>query len=198
MSAIAMDEGIKSEEQQRHEKARKALLYWAIGSMTIFFSGFCSAYIVMMGNGNWMTYELPDLFYISTAVIIASSLSLFAAQRAVKNNNNRLAVLGLGITFVLGLVFCGLQFAAWGSLIENKIFFAGKSSNVSGSIMYVITFLHFLHIVCGLIALLVSFLKSTRHRYSPANYLGLSLSAIFWHFLDILWVVLFLFLVLNR
>jgi cytochrome c oxidase subunit 3 len=193
-----MEEIIKSEEQQRHEKARKNLLYWSIGSMVIFFSGFCSAYIVMMGNGNWLTFEMPELFYISTAVIIASSLSLFMAQRAVKNNNNRLVVLGLGITFVLGLVFCGLQFAAWGNLIQNKIFFAGKTANVSGSILYVITFLHFLHIVFGLIALLVSFIKSTRYRYNAANYLGLSLSSIFWHFLDILWVVLFLFLVFNR
>jgi cytochrome c oxidase subunit 3 len=188
----------KSEERRVHEKARKSLLYWAMGSMTIFFSGFCSAYIVIMGNGNWMTFELPDLFYISTAVIIASSLSLFMAQNAAKKNNNKMVVAGLGITFVLGLVFCALQFASWGALIDNKIFFAGKGSNVAGSIMYVITFLHFVHIAFGLIALLVSFIKATRNRYNSANYLGLSLTSIFWHFLDILWVVLFLFLVLNR
>lgn len=195
MSAAVIE---KSEEQRIHEKTRKSLLYWAIGSMVIFFSGFCSAYIVMMGNGNWLVFELPDLFYISTAVIIASSVSMYVAQRAVKTNNYKQVTAGLAITLLLGLVFCFLQFKSWSSLISNNIFFAGKGSNVAGSFMYVITFFHFLHIIFGLIALLVSFIKSTKNRYNTANYLGLTLTGIFWHFLDILWVVLFLFLVLNR
>lgn len=187
---------IKSEEQRIREKTRKSLLYWAMGSMFIFFSGFCSAYIVMMGNGNWLTFELPDTFYLSTAVIVASSLSLFLAQNAVKKDNFKLVTIGLALTFVMGLAFCFLQFKSWSYLIANNIFFVG--GNVAGSILYVITFLHFLHIVFGLIALLISLIKATKRRYTASNYLGLSLSSIFWHFLDILWVGLFLFLVFNR
>ncbi len=188
----------KTEERRVHEKSRKALLYWAIGSMSIFFSGFLSYYMVMMGNGNWLVFELPDLFYVSTAVIVASSLTLFMAQNAAKKDNYNMVTIGLFATFILGIVFCFLQFRSWSYLIENNIFFSGKNSNVSGSIMYVITFLHFCHIIFGLIALLISLFKATKKRYTSSNYLGLSLTSIFWHFLDILWVVLFLFLVFNR
>ncbi|MDP2387096.1 MAG: cytochrome c oxidase subunit 3 [Bacteroidota bacterium] len=187
---------IKSDEQRVHEKARKSLLYWAMGSMFIFFSGFCSAYIVMMGNGNWLVFELPDMFYLSTAVIVASSLTLYLAQNAVKKDNFKMVTLGLALTFILGLIFCFLQFQAWAYLISNNIFFVG--GNVASSILYVITFLHFIHIVFGLIALLISLIKASRHRYTSSNYLGLSLTSIFWHFLDILWVGLFLFLTYNR
>jgi cytochrome c oxidase subunit 3 len=74
-------------EKKTFDKARKSMLYWSMGSMSIFFSGFCSYYMVMNGNSNWLVFELPDIFYISTAVIVASSLTMFMAQNAVKKNN---------------------------------------------------------------------------------------------------------------
>jgi cytochrome c oxidase subunit 3 len=185
-------------EKKTFDKARKSMLYWSMGSMSIFFSGFCSYYMVMNGNSNWLVFELPDIFYISTAVIIASSLTMFMAQNAVKKNNYGQVKIGLLITLILGVAFSVLQFKAWNFLIANNIFFSGKGSNISGSILYVITFLHFLHIAAGIITLLVSLFKANKKRYSSDSYLGLSLTAIFWHFLDILWVVLFLFLALNR
>ncbi len=193
-----MEQIMISEEQLIHEKSRKSLLYWAIGSMSIFFGAFTSYYLVIMGNGKWLIFSLPDIFMVSTAVIIASSLSLYVAQQAVKANKFRLISTGLFITFLLGLVFCWLQFQAWGELISKNIVFAGRASNVSGSILYVITALHFAHIVFGLIALLVTFFRATTGKYTDKNHLGLSLCSIFWHFLDILWVVLFLFLYFNR
>lgn len=185
-------------DKKTFDKSRKMLLYWAIGSMVIFFSGFCSYYMVMRGNGNWLVFELPDLFYISTAVIIASSLTLVVAQNAVKKNNSSMVMYGILGTLILGLVFSVLQFKAWGQLMDNNIFFSGKNSNISGSIVYVITFLHFLHVAAGLFALVISMFKATKNRYSSENYLGLSLTAIFWHFLGILWLFLFLFLIFNR
>src|ERR1700740_3428096 len=199
MDTVSMNtEIIKSDEQRVHEKSRKALLYWSICSMSIFFSGFVSYYMVMVGNSNWLVFELPDLFYVSTSVIVASSLTLFLAQNAAKKNNFNMVTIGLFATFILGLVFCFLQWKSWSYLASNNIFFSGKNSNISGSILYVITFLHFVHILFGLIALLISLFKATQKRYNASNYLGLSLTSIFWHFLDILWVVLFLFLVFNR
>ena len=113
-------------EKKTFDKARKSMLYWSMGSMSIFFSGFCSYYMVMNGNSNWLVFELPDIFYISTAVIIASSLTMFMAQNAVKKNNYGQVKIGLLITLILGVAFSVLQFKAWNFLIANNIFFSGK------------------------------------------------------------------------
>ncbi len=185
-------------DQKVYEKTKKSMLFWAMGSMFIFFSGFCSYYMVMNGNSNWLVYELPDLFYISTAVIILSSITLMISQQAVKKNNFNLVKWGILATIILGVVFGIIQFQAWTYLIEQKIFFAGKNANISGSIVYVITFIHFLHVAAGLLALIISFVKSLKNKYTAENYLGLTLTSLFWHFLDILWVFLFLFLIFNR
>ena len=193
-----MEQVILNEEQVIHEKSRKSLLYWGIASMVIFFGAFASYYMVMMGNGKWLIFQLPEIFFVSTTVIIGSSITMLIAQQAIKSNKYGQVSVTLFVTFILGFFFCWLQFQAWGELFSKNIFFAGKTSSVSGSILYVITFLHFVHILFGLIALFVSFSKSLKKKYSAQNHLGLSLAAIFWHFLDILWVVLFLFLYFNR
>jgi len=185
-------------DKKINEKAKKNMMYWAMASMTVFFGGFCSYYIVMHGNGNWLVFNLPALFFVSTAVIILSSLTLWWAQRSIAANNFGGAKTGTLLTLGLGIAFCFIQYAAWKELYAQGIVFAGKQSNVAGAIMYVITAMHFLHIIGGLSALTVSSIKVLRQKYSSENYLGLSLTALFWHFLGVLWVILFLFLYLNR
>jgi len=185
-------------DKKINEKAKKNMMYWAMASMTVFFGGFCSYYIVMHGNGNWLVFNLPALFFVSTAIIILSSFTMWWAQRSIAANNLRGAKAGTLLTLTLGIVFCFIQFAAWKELYAQGIVFAGKQSNVAGAIMYVITAMHFLHIIGGLSALTVSSIKVLRQKYSSENYLGLSLTALFWHFLGVLWVILFLFLYLNR
>lgn len=169
-----------------------------MASVVIFFAAFCSYYIVMQGTGNWLTFELPTYFFYSTIIIIISSITMYLAQLSIRQGKFPMVKLQVGLTFILGLIFCWLQMKGWGRLFDQGIVFAGKNSNISGSILYVITFMHFLHICGGLIALMVVLFKSLKNRYSAQSHLGLTLGAIFWHFLDILWVVLFLFLYLNR
>ena len=178
--------------------AKKQLLYWGMASMVIFFAAFCSYYMVIHGNGNWLVFNLPALFYVSTAIIIASSGTMYWAQQSAKNNNLSTIKTALLITFLLGLAFCFFQIQAWKALYAEGIVFAGRTSNLSGSILYVITAMHFLHIVAGLITLLTTWVNSLKGKYTPQNHLGLSLCGIFWHFLDVLWVILFLFLYLFR
>ena len=185
-------------DKKINEKAKKALLYWSLASMSIFFGGFCSYYLVMHGNGNWLTFNLPVLFFVSTALIILSSFTMVWAQRSIKTDNYKAARTGVLLTFLLGLGFCFCQIFAWKALYAQGIVFSGKQSNISGSILYVITFMHFMHITAGIMALFVTLIKVIKRRYSSENYLGLSLTAIFWHYLDVLWVILFLFLYLIR
>lgn len=179
-------------------KAKKQLLYWAMASMVIFFAAFCSYYLVIQGNGHWLTFNLPALFFVSTAIIILSSGTMFWAQQSIKSGNTAKLKVAMLLTFLLGIGFCFSQIEAWKALYTNGIVFSGRSSNLSGSILYVITFMHFLHIFAGLIALFITSIKSLKNKYTPQNHLGLTLCGTFWHFLDILWVILFLFLYLFR
>ena len=96
-------------DQIVYEKTKKSMLFWAMGSMFIFFSGFCSYYMVMNGNSNWLVFELPDLFYISTAVIVLSSITLMIAQQAVKKNNFTTVKWGIFVTIILGVLFGIIQ-----------------------------------------------------------------------------------------
>ena len=102
------------------------------------------------------------------------------------------------LTLLLGLAFVVFQFRGWGTLVDQKVFFAGKYSNPAGSFMYVLTGLHLLHLVAGLIAITVVWVKSTQKKYNAQELLGMKLCAIFWHFLTVLWVYLFLFLLFIR
>lgn len=188
----------KAEIKAAYNKASKPLLWVGIISIVMLFAGLTSAYVVRADNGNWLLFNLPNAFYLSTAVIITSSISLFFALQMAKKNNNKGVVVGLLVTFFLGLLFSYLQYAGWGELYSKQIVFGGKSSNAAGSFLYLITFLHLVHLFAGLIVLLITLKNSVKGKYNAQNILGLELCSIYWHFLDILWVYLFLFLYFIR
>ncbi|MFT5970225.1 MAG: cytochrome c oxidase subunit 3 [Flavobacteriales bacterium] len=185
------------EKKEIKRKTAKPLLWISMVSMVMIFAGLTSGYVVRRADGEWMTFELPSIFYISTLLIILSSITmLWTAMEAKKEDNN--VTLGLGISLALGLAFGVSQFYAWNELTDLGIFFTGDGVSASGSFIYAITGMHLAHVVGGIIALTVSLINSIRGEYSPENKLGLELTAIFWHFLDLLWVYLFLFLLFIR
>ena len=102
------------------------------------------------------------------------------------------------ITFVLGLGFGICQFISWSLLVKEKIFFTGVESNASSSYLYVITLVHLCHIIGGLVALAIVYFGAMRNKYSAKSYNGIKLCAIYWHFLDVLWIYLFVFLLIMR
>ena len=163
----------KGEIKIAERKVAKPLLYIGIVSIVMLFAGLTSAYVVRADNGNWLVFELPSVVILSTAIIITSSLTMLTSQFAIKKDN---------------------QMEAWKELTAQKIFFVGKYANASGSFLYIIALVHLFHMLGGLIALSVSLTKSLLKKYSSADYLGIELTAIYWHFLDLLWVYLFLFL----
>ena len=196
---------IKKESRHRAEireatrKTAKPLLWIGIVSMVMLFAGLTSAYIVRANNGNWLVFQLPNIAILSTAVIVTSSLSMMLAQYAIKRNNYRLTNIGLFLTLALGVTFFITQILGWKQLTtEQGIYFIGKDSNAAGSFLYLIALVHMAHMVGGLIALTVSLTKSLLKKYSSSDFLGIELTAIYWHFLDVLWVYLFLFLYFYR
>lgn len=188
----------KAEIATMQKKSAKPLLWIGIVSIVMLFAGLTSAYVVRADNGNWLVFQLPPISIISTAVIIASSLTMFIAQLSIKRDKQSIASVFLFITFVLGIVFTYTQYAGWKELTAQGIYFLGKYSNASGSFLYLIAVMHLLHLFGGLIALLITLTKSLRKRYNSQDYLGIELASIYWHFLDALWIYLFLFLYFFR
>jgi len=188
----------KREIKLAYRKTAKPLLYVGIISIVMLFAGLTSAYVVRADNGNWLMFQLPSIMILSTGIIVTSSLTIFIAQRAIKSNNFKLTSIALFLSLTLGVAFFFTQYEAWRQLTAQGIYFIGKYSNASGSFLYLIALVHLAHMVGGLIALAVSFTKSLLKRYTSEDYLGLELTAIYWHFLDLLWVYLFLFLYFYR
>lgn len=181
------------------ERTAKLLLYVGIGSIVMAFAGLTSAYVVTQGSGTALQLNrLPSGFYFSTAAIMLSSISMFLAVKSAQQNQLRNITVWLIITLILGITFSYMQYIAWGELYNNKIYFAGKQSNAAGSFLYVITGLHLAHLAGGVIYLLHTIAKSFNGSFTAENHLKLKLCSIYWHFLDLLWIYLFIFLLNFR
>ena len=176
------------------KRAKKMMLLFALLSITMTFAGLTSAYLVSKGRPDWLIdFQLPNLFFYSTFIIILSSFTIQASYYYLKTNQSKNKVITwLLTTFLLGVIFCFLQFYSFKSLIEMGYFFAGAQSTITTSFIYVLTFLHGLHLLAGLIVLTVLIHNTIKNKYM-VNKLGFELGTYFWHFLDILWVYLFLF-----
>lgn len=187
-------------------QAKRFLLWLAIGSMVMMFAGFTSAYIVKKADaGSWTQFQLPVQFYISTAIILISSVFMFRAGRAFKQGLLKKYKTYLLVTLLFGIGFLIAQVAGWVSLVGQGIV---MKEEVSGAFLYVISGAHAIHVLGGVIILLVSYLKVSRKlrnplydltlEISPDRKFRVELSAIYWHFVDILWIYLFLFLLYNH
>ncbi|MBC8047510.1 MAG: cytochrome c oxidase subunit 3 [Fimbriimonadaceae bacterium] len=180
-------------------------LWLAIVAMIMMFAAFTSAYIVKKGDANnWLLIELPQLFTYSTITILISSLFMHAAYISFKRNKIYLYRIFICFTFILGSAFLIFQVNGWQRLAESGIILSG---NPAGSFIYVISGAHFVHVVGGVIALLIFSIKSFTAYKTPVDTLllnintdkqvGVELMATYWHFVDILWIYLFIFFQSN-
>lgn len=180
------------------ERPTKMLLWIGLVSIGMMFAGLTSGYLVRRGTGTWLLFQIPSPFYISTAIILVSSITMNMALQAAKKGNLSGIRTGILLTWILGLAFGICQFIGYKSLVDQKIFLVGTNSNASGSYLYILSLLHLGHLVGGLVALTIAYIKALRNKYSAQNYLGVKLCATYWHFLDALWVYLFVFMLLFR
>ena len=175
-------------------KSAKPMLWISMISMAMLFAGFTSAIIVSRAdNENWIYFDFPIWFYISTIVILISSISMHLAKKHIEKDKNKSAFQFLLITIVLGLFFALSQFFVWEELVKSDVFFTGNNSTAASSFFYLIVAVHLLHLIGGIMALIFTTIKTALNKYSSKDMLGIELCATFWHFLDILWVYLFLF-----
>jgi len=174
---------------------KKFALWLFLVTVLMIFAALTSAYIVRQADGNWVIFELPNLFLVTTGIILASSVTMHWAYISVKKNNFETAKLAIGLTTVLGTSFLVGQYMAWGQLVKNSIYLVG---NPSGSFVYIISGLHGLHIIGGLVFLLIVFVSIFQVKIHSKNMLRIEMCATYWHFLGGLWLYLFVFLLLNR
>jgi cytochrome c oxidase subunit 3 len=209
------------ERNEKNAIAKRSLLWFGIISMVMLFAGLTSGYIVRQGEGKWLQFEMPGLFKLSTLIIIVSSITMQWAVLSARKNKIGSMKIALLLTTLLGVGFVFSQYFAWSELVSRGIYFAGRikdvhssstyipagnetaaevgdTGNVAASFLYVITGLHVLHLLGGILALFFVNIKAALGKYSAANFNGVRIAAIYWHFLDGLWVYLFFFLMYIR
>lgn len=184
---------VEKEIKSGHKRSAKSMLWISMISMTMMFAGLTSAYYISMSREDWVSFTLPVAFTVSTILIVLSSLSMMVSVNAMKSGKQSLSLITLGLTFLLGLGFIWSQLEGYAKLIELGFYFTGTESSVSSSFLYVISVIHLLHVIAGVLVLAFMLIKMLRGGYSKDDFLGLELGAIFWHFVDVLWIYLFFF-----
>ncbi|MEB3801808.1 heme-copper oxidase subunit III [Flavobacterium columnare] len=183
------------EERQKQVRSYRLILLFGMLSMFMMFAGLTSAYLVSASRKDWVhDMVLPPAFVISTIVIVLSSITIHLAKLAIRKDNRSKTSLYLGLTFVLGLIFVFLQFTGFSQIIAMGYYFTGSESTVTTSFLYMLTLLHLVHLFAGMISLLIIIYNHYKQKYNSTQTSGIELGAMFWHFLDFLWVYLFLFL----
>ena len=185
----------KTEYKLRSARSYKLLLLFAMISMTMMFAGLTSAFVVSKSRADWLKdFQMPSAFFWSTAVIIACSVSFHLAKKAIQKDNQKATTSFLLLTLALGILFVVLQFSGFNQIVANGYYFTGAESNITTTFLYVVTVVHLAHLFGGLISLLIIIYNHFKQKYNASQTLGIELGAMYWHFLDILWVYLFLFL----
>jgi cytochrome c oxidase subunit III len=183
------------EYKSRSDRSYKLILLFAMVSMTMMFAGLTSAFVVSKSRADWLKdFQLPVAFYFSTAVIIGCSITFHLAKKAIQKDNRNATTSLLLTTLALGILFVILQFAGFGQIVEKGYYFTGSASSITTTFLYVVTIVHLAHLAGGLISLLIIIYNHFKQKYNSTQTLGIELGAMYWHFLDFLWVYLFLFL----
>lgn len=174
---------------------KKFAVWLFIIAIAMMFAGMTSAYIVKKSEGDWLSFDLPNMFLYSTIIVLASSVVLQWSYFAAKKDYLTQVKIGVGLTTFLGIVFLIAQYLGWKDLVANDIYFVG---NAAGSFVYVFSGLHGFHIVSGLIFLLIVLSSAFKYKVHSKDMVLIEMCTTYWHFLGGLWLYLYLFLIVNN
>ena len=184
-----------AEQKSRMGRSYKLILLFAMISMTMMFAGLTSAFVVSKSRTDWLKdFQLPTAFFYSTIAIVGCSVTFHLAKKAIQKNNQSRTTTFLLATLALGIMFVILQFVGFQQIVNNGYYFTGSGSSITTTFLYVVTVVHLIHLAGGLISLLIIIYNHFKQKYNSTQTLGIELGAMYWHFLDLLWVYLFLFL----
>lgn len=176
--------------QRKKIHPHKFTLWVGLGSVIMMFAGLTSAYIVKGSQPEWQTVEMPGIFYYSTVAILASSVTIQMALKAFKERKMMQYRRLISITAVLGCAFITLQIFGFSQIWNTGVDFKGSGA---GQFLYIIFGLHVLHVLAGVIALMVISIKAYSAKIRNYNPVTIELASTYWHFVDLLWIYLFVF-----
>lgn len=193
-------ENTSGTEEMKRKRAKKMMLWFGIVSLGMSFAGLTSAYVVSKERADWLEdLALPTAFTFSLGIILLSSFTIEWAKRAIVAGQASKGMIGLVTTFILGVVFIYLQYLGFAQIYNDFGYaFTGATSNVAYSYIFLIVLVHILHVLAALISLLVVIYNHYKQAYAHGKTLGLELATTFWHFVDVLWIYLFLFFYFVR
>jgi cytochrome c oxidase subunit 3 len=182
-------------QEKRTIHPLKFIMWAGCASIVMMFAGLSSAYIVKRNQANWLTFDIPVIFYYSTAIILLSSVTIMLSRKAFVNREMRQYKRWLLATTILGIAFVLFQYLGFKELWASGI---TLTRNVSFSFLYIIVGLHAVHVMGGVVALVIMYLKSQSKRRKNYNQIYIDLMSTYWHFVDLLWIYLLLFLIVIR
>jgi cytochrome c oxidase subunit 3 len=187
--------GVQEPQQVLSVNKWKFIIWLFIITIVMLFASQTSAYLVRRAEGNWAEFTIPTIFWISTLVLIVSSIFMHLSLLAARKNDTLKLKMYVAITSVFGIVFLAMQYMGWQDLQQQGIYLKG---NPSGSFFYIFTGLHMAHLALGLGILFATFIMAFRAKIDSNNTILVEVCATAWHFLDILWIYLFVFLLYFR
>ncbi|MBN8643255.1 MAG: cytochrome c oxidase subunit 3 [Flavobacteriales bacterium] len=184
-----------SPEIAQQNRSYKLLLIVAMVSMTMMFAGITSAFFVSKSRVDWMKdFVMPTPFFISTICIVLVSVCFFLAKKAIKKDNQKSTSIFLLGALILGIAFVIFQFKGFEVMMSQGNYVTGPQSNITSTFLYLVVVTHLAHVVGGFISLLIIIYNHFKQKYNSSQFIGIELGAMYWHFLDFLWIYLFLFL----
>jgi cytochrome c oxidase subunit 3 len=186
------------QEDRQNLGAKKFNMWIFIFTSFMFFAALSSGFIVYSGGkGHGLDVIMPRAFMYSTAVLIISSITLFIASKAATQLQFAKQRQFLWITFFLGIAFFVIQIYAW-YVLTYKMGVYFVNPNASRTFIYVFSGTHLLHVIAALLVLLNTIRGTYRNIPQVRNLYKMEMTSIFWHFLDIIWIYLYVFLLLNQ
>ncbi|HEX8088865.1 MAG TPA: cytochrome c oxidase subunit 3 [Blastocatellia bacterium] len=188
--------GFTREDAIEPEKYRIGM-WVALASILMLFISLTSAYIVRQipalngGEVDWVPLQMPPVLWLNTAALLASSVTIEVARRALKRNEYGRFNRWIATTTILGIGFLAGQFIAWRQLTDQGVY---VDSHPHSSFFYLLTSLHGVHLLGGVIALSFVTVAALRLRIGMRKRAAVNVTALYWHFMDGLWIYLFLLL----
>jgi cytochrome c oxidase subunit III len=181
-------------EQRGRLHPHKLMMWMAMGSLFMVFAGLTSAFILQSTGPNWVKFKLPWVFWLSTVFIIASSYTMHESVKAFKVRDRKKFKNFISFTAILGALFIASQILGFNSLYQQRITLQGNASN---GFLFIICGLHIAHVVAAIVALIIVYLTAFRKSVKVYSSTSVEVMSLFWHFVDGLWIYLFLFFLLN-
>lgn len=186
-------EHIQNKVDKKKMHPHKFSLWIGIASIIMMFGGLTSGFIVRKPQGDWISYDLPWAFYASTVCVVLSSLTMHLAVKKFKQGNQSAHKSLIATTLILGIAFTVLQYIGFKDMLSSMTWM----NNISFQFVTLIVLVHALHILGGIVTILIFFFRTFSKKFASFTPDGLETAAIYWHFVDVLWIYLFIFFLVS-